>query len=72
VRTTPESAWKRHLGAIQELTLTARTSIVRAVKGGAIVIVGGTTGIGLRLAETYAARGDGASAGAAVRSERCR
>jgi NAD(P)-dependent dehydrogenase (short-subunit alcohol dehydrogenase family) len=28
------------------------------VNGGATVIVGGTSGIGLRLAETYAARGD--------------
>ena len=44
-------------GGAAQLTETARASIVERRGRGAVVIVGGTPGIGLRLAETYAARG---------------
>ena len=39
------------------LTQAARQVYRGGVAQGAVVIVGGTSGIGLRLAETYAARG---------------
>ena len=41
-----------------ELTVTARRRLsLAAVAAGAVVVVGGTSGIGSRLAETYAGRG---------------
>ena len=41
----------------RQLTLTARRLYRDRVHDGAVVIVGGTSGLGLRIAETYAARG---------------
>src|SRR6202012_3208975 len=40
-----------------QLTLTAQGHYRPPVSEGAVVVIGGTQGIGLRLAETYAARG---------------
>src|SRR4051812_48315384 len=45
------------VGAQAALTVTAQQVYGCAVARGAVVIVGGTSGLGLRLAETYAARG---------------